>query len=380
MKKLSIIVVTTSFPIEADGREAAGSFVMDFCDALGAESDLTVIAPASEACDRKFPHFKLRCFRAPQLPLSLLRPTNPRDWLSILATLRAGQARLDNICGNEKIDHIFCLWALPCGYWARNMKKRYGVPYSTWALGSDIWTLGRIPLVKNVLRSVLQDSRHNYADGMQLKNDVERISGSACAFLPSARRLFDQPAVRKYGDCPPYKIAFLGRWHPNKGVDLLGQALEQLGDEAWARTAAVRIAGGGPLEPLVKDLVAQLRQKNKPVSLEGYKNREEAQELLQWADFIVIPSRIESIPVIFSDAMQAGCAVIASPVGDLPQLIAKYEVGIASRSTLPSDLAVALTSALKQGPGVYSGGIMRATSDFRIEHIASRLHADLVTG
>ena len=30
---------------------------------------------------------------------------------------------------------------------ATGLKRRRGVPVTTWCLGSDIWTLGRIPLV-----------------------------------------------------------------------------------------------------------------------------------------------------------------------------------------------------------------------------------------
>ncbi len=44
----------------------------------------------------------------------------------------------------------------------------------------------------------------------------------------------------------PYRLAFLGRWHPNKGTDLLLDALHQLRDEDWHRIEAVRIAGGAP--------------------------------------------------------------------------------------------------------------------------------------
>lgn len=379
-RKPSIVLVTTSFPVEADGREAAGSFVADFCDALGKRSTLTVMAPSIADHRATFPHFALSSFRVPALPLSLLRPTNPFQWLKIMATLRAGRAHLEALCNLQRVDHIFCLWSLPGGHWARAMKLKYGIPYSTWSLGSDIWTLGRIPVIKNILSTVLRDGRYCFADGLQLKNDVERLSGRACEFLPSSRRLLDGPCLKEAKAAPPYKLAYLGRWHPNKGIDLLGQALEGLGDASWDKIAAVRIAGGGPLGPAIRDHVARLQGRHRPVKLEGYKDKAGAQELLRWADFVIIPSRIESIPVIFSDAMQARCAVVANPVGDLPQLISQYGVGVAAASIAPADLSRALETALARGPTAYAAGIHQAAAQFRVDEATERLIARLQAG
>ena len=131
----------------------------------------------------------IRRFSVPRLPLSLLNPVNPGHWPLITRTLCSGQHATERLVVESKIDHILALWVLPSGYWARSMWKRYGIPYSAWALGSDIWTLGEIPLVKEMLKIVLRDSFCCFADGYILKKDVEKISGKSCKFLASARRL-----------------------------------------------------------------------------------------------------------------------------------------------------------------------------------------------
>ena len=321
MKRL--LVITTSFPDKMDGSEAAGAFVADFVREAAKHVQVHVVAPGSGNNVSREGALSVHRFHAPRLPLSLLKPYNPLDWRGILDTLGAGQAAVDTLVREYAFDHLLALWALPSGYWA----KKTGVPYSTWALGSDIWTLGKVPLVRGILGNVLRDGRFRFADGIALSRDVERICGKPCLFLPSSRVLCTNPGPSVQGK-PPYKLVFLGRFHPNKGIDLLLDALDRLGKMERSAIARIRIAGGGPLQSEVEARVRCLQAKGLPVALEGYKNQEEARELLAWGDIVLIPSRIESIPVIFSDAMQMGKPVIAMPVGDLPALITDHKVGL----------------------------------------------------
>ena len=253
-----------------------------------------------------------------------------------------------------------------------NAGRRFDIPYSVWALGSDIWTLGRIPVVCGILRRVLRNAANRYADGLALEQDVEHISGKPCAFLPSCRTLTDG-RVKILRDRPPYRFAFLGRWHPNKGVDLLMQALELLRDEDWRHIETVRIHGGGPLEPWVRMQTARLDDAGRPVAVGSYLDRDGARDLLAWADYVLIPSRIESIPVIFSDAMQMQCPVIASPVGDLPQLIADHNCGILATTANAAGISQALRYALTSAPANFKNGLRSATTTFDVTVAARNL-------
>lgn len=364
-----VVLVTTSFPESVPGSEAAGGFVSDFARALSRRVDVTVVAPGARDGHAVSDGTDVHRYRVARQPLSLLRPQNPAHWPAILRTLENGRRALGEALNRRPADHILALWALPSGYWARACSRRTGVPYSIWALGSDVWALGRIPLIRSVLRTVLRDAAHRFADGLGLADDVRQISGMGCHFLASARTF---PAVEtaplRRG--PPYRLAYLGRWHRNKGTDLLLDALDRLPESAWDRIEAVRIAGGGPLEIQIHAACEQLEAKGRPLTLEGYKDPGEAAALFAWSDFICIPSRIESIPVVFSDALQARKPVIATPVGDLPRLLQDGAAGVLAEAPSASAYAAAMETAVSQSTGRPGAALEALRRQFDVDVIA----------
>jgi glycosyltransferase involved in cell wall biosynthesis len=363
-----IAVITTSFPDAGfqAGQEAAGSFVHDFVEELSRHVQVTAIAPGSRTGSEQKGTLTIRRFNVSSLPLSLLNPTNPVHWPRILTTLRAGQRMVNDVVRKSEVDHLFALWALPSGYWARRAGSRYGIPYSVWALGSDIWSLGAIPFVRTVLRSVLRDSQQSFADGYQLADDVTALSGHDCKFLPSTRKL---PVTEKkqLATTPPYKLAFLGRWHRHKGVDLLLESLHLLDEVDWQKIDAVQICGGGPLEELVYEQWARLQENGRPVTVGGYLDREEATELLMWSDYLLLPSRLESIPVIFSDALQTQCPIISTPIGDLPRLLARNHIGTLAQSVTAEAYARAIQQGLESAPDRYELRFKEVSKVFSLE-------------
>lgn len=342
----AIVIVTSSFPISGDGSEAAGSFVADLAEETAKHQAVRVVAPGHEN-GRECLANGIEVFRyaAPARALSTLKPWDPRDAISIAGVLNAGARATECAINHGPTAHLIALWALPCGYWARRSAARHGLSYSVWTLGSDIWSLGRIPLVRGLLARVLGDASRCWSDGFELRAQTQLIAGRQVDFLPSTRKI-DANRAAPARLHPPYRLLFLGRWHPNKGVDLLLQALELLNEADWALIEDVHIAGGGPLHDLVVDSVAKLRTRGRPVRLSGYLGHDDARQALATADRLLLPSRIESIPVIFSDAMKFGLPVVAMPVGDLPELIPQG-TGTVAATVEPASYADALRANLR---------------------------------
>lgn len=372
-----LLLITTSYPFDDSGSEAAGAFVADLAEALAERMRITVIAPGFNEESKKITqNLTVNRFKVSSLPLSLLKVSNPSHWYPIVSTLFHGRKAVQRVAAQESVDHILALWVLPSGYWAKSIGRQLQIPYSTWALGSDIWSLGKIPLVKSILKSVLKDSYCNFADGHQLKDDVAALSGRECLFLPSSRKLVISKS-KKYASSPPYKFAFLGRWHRNKGVDLLVESLALLNDHDWKNIELVKIYGGGPLKNQVEESVELLREQGRPVSFGGYLDKEKAVELFLWADYVLIPSRIESIPVVFSDAMKCGCPVVCLPVGDLPRLITENGVGVLAENIAADSFANAVKAILETSPEAFSGKLTKTAELFSLESVSQLLDDNL---
>lgn len=377
MVERCLILVTTSFPIRGDGSEAAGSFVADLVAVLARHIRVRVVAPGSDTSREQWPNgVEVFRFVAPSRPLSTLKPWHFDDLRWLVRVLRGGQAATRMAVADVGAQgSILALWGLPCGEWARRVAKKCGMDYAVWMLGSDVWTLGRIPVLRQMLARVIRNAAHAYADGYQLVADANNISGMPVAFLPSTREidLADPPLVRPVG---PFRLLFLGRWHPNKGIDLLLDALAELSDEDWSRIEILEIQGGGPLQSTVQAAVAALRARNRPVKIGGFLAKPEAEAAIARSDWVLIPSRIESIPVVFSDAIKLGRPVVATPVGDLPRLLTEHSCGVLSAGVDAKSFAAALRLALGKNLLDYTDSVRAAAPTFSIQGIVDRLLQD----
>lgn len=322
MTRPALVLATSSFPIGGDGSEAAGSFVVDLIEELAHHIDVRVVAPGHFAsCEQWSQNVTIYRYAAPSRPLSTLRPWRPGELAWISRIWRGGrQATREAAAGWAT--SILALWALPCGAWARQVACEFGISYSVWMLGSDVWSLGRVPLVRQVLRAVMRNARLRYADGLKLAQASEAICGLPVEFLPTTRAVVTRDPSPPSA-APPYRFVFIGRWHRNKGIDLLLDALSMLDDADWECIAEVAIYGGGPLQSLVQRKARFLLQAGRPLVMGGFIPKAAAEHAIVRADWVLIPSRIESIPVVFSDAVKLGRPVVATPVGDLPQLVTK---------------------------------------------------------
>lgn len=366
MSTPALVLITTSFPIVGDGSEAAGSFVVDLAEELAMHLPVRVVAPGRASGQERWSEgIEVFRYATPSRPLSTLKPWRANDLWCIARILRGGlEATRAAAAGG--VVHILALWGLPCGEWARKVASEQGIGYSVWMLGSDVWSLGKVPVVRGMLAKVIRRATRAYADGYKLAEDARRIAGVPVNFLPSTRRIgLNKSSIPR--DNPPYRLLFLGRWHPNKGVDLLLEALELLEDNDWQLIERIEIQGGGPLESLVRARVEVLRERGHPVEAGRFLTKPEAEKAIASSDWVLIPSRIESIPIVFSDAMKSRRPIIAMPVGDMPRLLSLHEVGHLASGVGAGEFAHALSTALHDRASRFERELQDASDCFSIE-------------
>jgi len=133
-------------------------------------------------------------------------------------------------------------------------------------------------------------------------------------------------------------VGFVGRLAPQKGPDLLVEAMALL--RAAGVEASCVVVGEGEARPALAAQVAR-HGLGGCVTLAGY--RPDIPPVLAALDVLVLPSRYEGLPYTLLEAMAAGCAVVASDVGGNRDLLVDGETGL----LVPAGDAPALAEALR---------------------------------
>lgn len=367
---MKICIVTSSYPINScDGKAAAGLFVKDFSlELFKAGNQVFILTQARQGViedDAKLKVVRFPWFKEDR-PLSRLNPANPLDLIKILTLIKKGERRLVDLISNEKINLCLAMWAVPAGYLAYLAHKRLKTPYAVWVLGSDIWGYGNNLLFRPILKKILDNAYRLFADGYKLSEDVERLSKNKCAFLSSARWAHNSGPKPPLSNIDKAKTNFLfiGRYHKNKGVDILIESINMMPRDLLAQMNFY-IFGGGNLENPIKVKVKKYKL-DKYVFIGGFIDSEMAISYLTLCDCVIIPSRIESIPLILSDSLQAGTPLIVADVGDMGKLVREYGAGKVIAPENPKELKDAIIEFAKEDKRQYSQGINELKKVFDI--------------
>lgn len=376
---MRIAIVTSSYPLaEQDGAAAAGLFVRDFVHELAKQGHETHVVTQDKGagCSYSPRGVEVHCFSWPggPRPLSSLKPTNPFDALAGFRYLKSGVRTLLELHDQAPVDHVLAMWAVPGGIIAGTLLKKRGVPYSVWCLGSDIWTYGEIPFIREIVAQSLRNATHRYADGLKLQQSASTLSGEEVAFLPSSRAV-ERAGLQPVGtERSSPRFQFVGRYDRVKGVDILLRAFRVYLDEGGS--GSLHMIGGGAMDDEVRALHKELRL-DRHVVISGYADGPEVKARILGADCLLIPSRNESIPLVFSDALQLGVPVIASDVGDMGDLLRETRAGIVVRPEDVEGLAQALSAFEQTGNEPYAEHVQTLARTFDITHTAGRFLSDL---
>lgn len=135
-------------------------------------------------------------------------------------------------------------------------------------------------------------------------------------------------------------VVFTGRCSAAKGIDELLQATRELLQEH--PSLELELAGDGDLEAVAKR-ADELGLAGK-VTLHGWVGGRQRDAMLARATVFVLPSHAEGLPVSLLEAMAAGCPVVASDVGGIPDVVVDGFNGL----LVPAGDAGALARAMRR--------------------------------
>jgi len=291
--------------------------------------------------------------------------------------------------------------SLSCARWLEAAFRRYGITiaqshefamavYGAWACwrvgighvitmhGSHYYR-GRLRR-RLALRLAVALSEQVVAVSKQLANQMSRdlwvrpariiTIPNGVRFRPAERSTLREELRLAVGD--PLLVA-IGNLYPVKGHRNLLDALGLLADRH--PRAHVAIAGRGDAADALLARARELGLADR-VSLLGL--RADVPGLLMAADIFVLPSRSEGLPLALLEAMFAGCAIVATDVGEVRSVLADGEAGVVVPPENPVALAGALDRLLSnptEARRLAAHARRRAQAEYDVSRMAARYAA-----
>lgn len=183
-------------------------------------------------------------------------------------------------------------------------------------------------------RTILTVSEHERRAGLQCKigvPDQYRVVRNGIDL-----RRFTRPPSPVRG-----RVLMVGRLAPQKRSDLVLRAVASL--QSRFPELELHLVGDGPDRRAIEALVARLGI-NGRVQLMGTRN--DIPALLSAAQCLILASDYEACPLAVMEGMAAGVAVVATRVGDVPELVDDGITGVLVEPGAPEQLAAGLAGLL----------------------------------
>jgi glycosyltransferase involved in cell wall biosynthesis len=173
-------------------------------------------------------------------------------------------------------------------------------------------------------RKAARGARHVIAVSNALKGELVRFGVPAdkidvqhTAVRPAAT-ISDHPVGR------PLRLLFVGRVTPDKGLDLLLDAVAICTLKRKVELFLTVVGQVSPDDPLCR----KVSEGNLPVRFAGACSNERARRLIAEHDVLVVPSRYDPCPVVVIEGLNAGTVVVGTRVGGIPEMIQDGRTGI----------------------------------------------------
>ncbi len=247
----------------------------------------------------------------------------------------------------RRVDIVHANWSITgaiAGLAARIARR----PIVTTIRGEDVGRSAKSIAYRYILWCCIALSQRIVAVGEEMCSTLLEEFPSAqgkIVYIPNGvHETFFFDAEEKSQDDSAVKILYLGNLIPVKGVDVLVQACSKIGNMEWNLDV---VGSGGEL--------CRLQELAKALSLDdriefiGKVPPQDVPDCLRKADIVVLPSYREGRSNVLVEAMATGCAVVASDIGGLRELINDGKSGLLFRAGDVEDLASKLDKLLADG-------------------------------
>lgn len=371
---MRIAILTHNYPLQSSERKDAGVFLFDFAQVLAKKIEKVFIFCPNFAGEKEnYQEVPVAWFfwHGGNKKLGSLKLWRPKDVFSFGSLLCSGRKKIIPFVKENKIDFCLAAWVFPNGLFALTAKQKLGIPYATWALGSDINIYAKYPLLKNLVKKILQNADLRFGNSFTICNKVKKLSGKSCEFLPAITTLnLENPKPARI-DKNKFNFLYVGRLEKVKGVDLLLEAARNL--LKAVNYFGLHIVGDGSLMHDLREKVNLWGLQENVFLLGNINDQDLLASYFLNCDFLVIPSRSESLPLTLIEAMRARLPVIASNVSDMGFLVSKNNLGLVFPAENKEALFECMKNALESGKKFkekYQANLSKAAAQFDLETAA----------
>jgi len=354
--KIKVLYISQNFP--SPDEPSRGTHNGNKIRALAPYCDVRVISPVPWWSRIRTPG---KMIRVPSATIGGLDAEYPAWWSAprfpaahargLYASLRR---RVRNLRREFPFDVIVASCAYPDAVAAAHLARELGCPLVTLVMGTDVNELPRWPALRRQIEWGLGQSHRVIAVSRALRDRVidlgvppQRVVLQYNGVDGNRFRLQDREVVRQRLGLPEDRriVVYVGNLRPEKGVHVLLEAARSL-DQVEAKGVDFLFVGGGPLALELQAKVSEYGLGDR-VHLYGPRTNDEIADLVSAADVLCLPSFREGCPNVILESLAAGCPVVASEVGGVPELLSE-RTGILVPAGKPAALAEGLRQALSR--------------------------------
>jgi glycosyltransferase involved in cell wall biosynthesis len=365
---IRLLISTSTFPLRPG--DGIPGFVFDLAKALAKNCEVTVLAPDAPGATRQEQMGDVEVERFtyfwPREQQKLAYGSGMRDnisaswlaWIQPLPYLIAQARAIRSIVARKGIQVLNTHWIIPQGLSAAMALGRSRQVVHVLSIhAGDVFMLQKVPGSRQLARFIASRTDVLLSAGSATREALDQILGfsSSATLQPMGvyNELFrpgphSQPVESPF---PEGYILFFGRLVEKKGLVYLLRAMPKIIEQRPG--LGLIVIGYGPLEGELRNETSRLGLED-GVRFVGRKDHSEIIRYLHGTQVAVVPSIVDSrgetegMPTVVTEALAAGCRVVASDVNGLPDVIRHGENGWLCRQKDPEDLAKKVLMALEE--------------------------------